>query len=323
MNMADRIKSMEVICSVAALGSVSAAARALRLSPTMVGKHIEVMEHAIGKRLFVRSTKGMELTEAGRKYVSLSEALLIQYSGICNSMQDNPYEIAGEIILHSTYDLLDALLNVSLLRFSSHYPDVRLNIMTERRACSPVQRNEVVVNYGVFEQEASQTQVLRRTQGAVVCSPAYLAAHEAPLTLQDLKHHQCLVLMSPGFADGSWWKFGRHGEFPVHVAGRIASDDMRLLLRAALSGAGIFWCARDIIFSYLETGELAELRLDKPPVENLPISAHFRSHASPAVTKLVEFLKCDLADVKVEMMQPRSLGSAGLRKAISIHSVAS
>lgn len=294
--MADRLKSMEVICSVAALGSVSAAARSMRLSPTMVAKHIDAVEYAMGKPLFARSTKGMELTAAGRKYASMSEALLMQYAEICRGVRDEPDTIAGEIVLHSTYDLLDALLNASLLRFSSHYPEVRFNIVTERRGPAPIERNEVVVNYGVFDDEASRTEVLRRTQGAVVCSPTYLATHEAPLSVQDLKHHQCLVLTPPGFADGSWWKFGRHGEFPVHVDGRFASGDMRLLLRAALDGVGIFWCARDIVFPHLQTGELVELRLDKPPVENQPISAHFRSHASPAVTRLVEFLKRDLAE---------------------------
>lgn len=321
--MADRIKSMEVICSVAALGSVSAAARALRLSPTMVAKHIDAMEYAMGKRLFVRSTKGTELTEAGRKYASLSEALLIQYSGICNSMQDDPDDIAGEIVLHSTYDLLDTLLNASLLRFSSNYPEVRFSIMTERRDPGPLERNEVAIGYGMFEHESSQSEVLRRTRGSVVCSPAYLMAHEAPLTVEDLKRHQCLVLMSPRFADGSWWKFGRHGEFPVHVAGRIASDDMRLLLRAALSGAGIFWCARDVVSPYLETGELLELILDKPPVENLPISAHFRAHASPTITRLVESLKVDLSGAAVEKIQARNMNSMSLRKTMSVHRIAS
>lgn len=293
--MADRLKSMEVICGVAALGSVSAAARALRLSPTMVAKHIDAVEFSMGRPLFARSTKGMELTETGRKFASLSEALLVQYAELCRSIQDEPATIAGEIVLHSTYDLLDALLNASLLKFSSHYPDIRFNILTERREPAPIERNEVVVNYGAFEQEAARTQVLRRTQGAVVCSPSYLATHEAPLSVQDLKQHQCLVLTPSGFADGSWWKFGRHGEFAVHVNGRFASADMRLLLQAALNGVGIFWCARDIVAPHLQTGELVELRLDKPPVENQPISAHFRSHASPAVTRLVEFLKRDLA----------------------------
>lgn len=321
--MADRIKSMEVICSVAALGSVSAAARALRLSPTMVAKHIDAMEYAMGKRLFVRSTKGTELTEAGRKYASLSQALLIQYSGICDSMQEDADEIAGEIVLHSTNELLDAILDASLLRFSNCHPDVRFSIITERRESWPIERNEVVINYGAFKRETSQTEVLRRTQGAVVCSPAYLAAHEAPLTIEDLKRHQCLVLMSPRFADGSWWKFGRHGEFPVHVSGRIASDDMRLLLRAALGGAGLFWCARDIVSSYLETGELVELRLDKPPVENLPISAHFRAHdASPSVTRLVEFLKRDLWIADAENIRTGTLASASQMKPTGMRNVA-
>jgi DNA-binding transcriptional LysR family regulator len=293
--MADRIKSMEVICNVAALGSVSAAARALRISPTMVGKHIDATEYDVGKRLFVRSTKGMELTEAGKKYVSLSKALLIQYSGIYDSLKDSPEDLSGEITLRTCYDLLEGLVDAAVMKFSSFYPGVRFTILTDPEKLQAIGANELAVIYGISDNDQNRTEILRHTEGVVVCAPSYVATYHAPVTLDDLKRHQCLVLKSSLLPESSWWKFGRHGEYPVHVSGRIAADDLRVLLRAALAGAGLLWCARDVVSAYIESGELLELRIDKPPVQNLPISAQFRANgASPIVLRLVEFLKNEL-----------------------------
>ena len=66
--MADRLTGMEVFARVAALGSLSGAARALGMSQTMATKHIAALEHRLGTKLLHRTTRQMTLTEVGEKF---------------------------------------------------------------------------------------------------------------------------------------------------------------------------------------------------------------------------------------------------------------
>ncbi len=72
--MLDRIAGMKVFARAAALGSISAAARALGMSQTMATKHIAAIEARLGVKLLHRTTRRLTLTEAGRRYLELGRA---------------------------------------------------------------------------------------------------------------------------------------------------------------------------------------------------------------------------------------------------------
>src|SRR5258705_3057734 len=72
----DRLTSMSVFVKVADVGSFAAAAKELRLSPTMIGKHIRFLEERLGSQLINRSTRRQSLTELGRNYLDHCRHLL-------------------------------------------------------------------------------------------------------------------------------------------------------------------------------------------------------------------------------------------------------
>src|SRR5712664_2355097 len=72
----DRLTSMSVFVKVADLGSFAAAAKELRLSPTMIGKHMRHLEERLGSLLINRSTRRQSLTELGRNYLDHCRHLL-------------------------------------------------------------------------------------------------------------------------------------------------------------------------------------------------------------------------------------------------------
>ena len=76
--MLDRITGMQVFARVAALGSFSAAARALGMSPAMATKHVDALEDRLGARLFFRSTRKLTLTDAGQRHLAATERILAE-----------------------------------------------------------------------------------------------------------------------------------------------------------------------------------------------------------------------------------------------------
>ena len=65
----DRITSMRVFARAAQLGSLSAAARQLDISPAMAAKHVDALEVRLGVKLLHRSTRKLALTDAGASYL--------------------------------------------------------------------------------------------------------------------------------------------------------------------------------------------------------------------------------------------------------------
>src|ERR1035438_2914680 len=74
----DRLTGLEVFAKVASSGSLSAAARAMGLSQTMVTKHVAALEARLGVKLFHRTTRKLSITEAGRNYLEASERILAE-----------------------------------------------------------------------------------------------------------------------------------------------------------------------------------------------------------------------------------------------------
>src|SRR4051812_4087870 len=72
----DRFRSMQVFVEVADRGSLAAAARALRITAPMVGKHLASLERRLGVRLVTRTTRRQKLTEAGRAYLDRCRQIL-------------------------------------------------------------------------------------------------------------------------------------------------------------------------------------------------------------------------------------------------------
>ncbi len=76
--MPDRMTGVQVFSRVAALGSLSAAARALGMSATMVTKHVAAIESRLGVRLLHRTTRRLTLTKAGRNYLEAAERIVAE-----------------------------------------------------------------------------------------------------------------------------------------------------------------------------------------------------------------------------------------------------
>lgn len=90
-----------------------------------------------------------------------------------------------------------------------------------------------------------------------MASPAYLAAHPAPATPDDLAQHSCIRLRMPS-GKSFRWEFARHGqEIAVDTPGALTLDHLELMAEAAVQGLGIAYVPDRVAQPYLARGELA------------------------------------------------------------------
>jgi len=132
---------------VAETGGLSAAGRFFRVNASTVGRHVEVLEEALGRRLFVRTQRGYGLTEAGEELLWLSRRMEAEFVGLQNAFSVHAEEPAGIVSVATTEPIAAGFL-VPSCRLSAHgIPASRSKSPRGRRrstsrAATPISRFE-------------------------------------------------------------------------------------------------------------------------------------------------------------------------------------
>jgi DNA-binding transcriptional LysR family regulator len=110
-------------------GSVTAAADTLGRTQGAISQQIQRLEDAFGRRLFVREKSGMQLTEDGRKFLTLAKTFLQQNDDIIRQMSLGP--VKGNVRLGMPYDLVQSFLPKILKRFREAFPGVSVDLFCD------------------------------------------------------------------------------------------------------------------------------------------------------------------------------------------------
>ena len=126
--MLDRLKGLEVFAKVASCGSLSAAARAMGLSQTMVTKHLAALESRLGAKLFHRTTRRLSITEAGRNYLEASERVLADLEAADAAIAADRVEAQGLLRLNAPVVFGTRQVAPLLAEFAQRTPRVTVEL---------------------------------------------------------------------------------------------------------------------------------------------------------------------------------------------------
>ncbi|WP_395349600.1 LysR family transcriptional regulator [Variovorax sp. UC122_21] len=221
-------------------GSFAEAARRLGMPPNTVSRRIQQLEAQLGTRLMQRSTRKLTLTSAGRAF---HERCAGAVDGLVEAGQElvtGSREPSGLVRVAATADFFDFFPMEWVADFLAAHPRVRVDfVLSDARADLIAEQIDVAFRGGAQPDSGYVGRKLLgpRTDG-LVASPAYIAAHGAPATLQDLAQHDCVTAPHPS-GRATWRLTGPDGEEEVQVAGRFSGNTAQALRRAAVAGLGI------------------------------------------------------------------------------------
>jgi DNA-binding transcriptional LysR family regulator len=290
--MLDRLTGMQVFVRVAAQGSLSAAARSLGLSQTMVTKHIAAMENRLGVKLLHRSTRRLTLTEAGRAFLDSCERILVEIDEAEASVSADRVEARGTLRLNVPLTFGYREIAPALAEFSALHPAVTVELGLNDRYVELVEEGwDLAVRIGRLKDSALVARKLAPCRMAVCASSAYLDRHGMPNGLDDLPSHNCLGYTLPSAIGAGRWAFGRDGDEVVEVAGNLRANNGDALLAAAKSGQGLIYQPTFLVGDALRDGELVRVLEDVPTYE-LGVYAVLPPgrHAPAKVRTFVDFL---------------------------------
>jgi DNA-binding transcriptional LysR family regulator len=235
-----KLAGMEMFVKVVECGSFTAAAEVSNVSPTMVAKHIRMIEKRLGARLLHRTTRRQHLTEVGKLYYerckqALAEVELAEASAL--ELQANP---RGLVRLVAPVSFGNQNLVPVLVDYLSRYPDVNVELTLDNRAPDLINEGyELGIHIGEVNATELVARPLQPYRRILAASPSYLAQHGQPEHPGELKNHSCLGLSYWRHHD-HWHLIGPQAEIhEVAVKGRFSANQGSALRTAALLGAGI------------------------------------------------------------------------------------
>jgi DNA-binding transcriptional LysR family regulator len=265
--MLDRLTGLEVFAKVASNGSLSAAARAMGLSQTMVTKHIAALEARLGAKLFHRTTRRLSITEAGRNYLEASERILTEMEAADASIAVDRVEPRGLLRLNAPVSFGTRQIAPLLPEFAALHPRVAIELGLNDRLVDLAEEGwDLVIRIGNLSSSSLIARRIAPCRVVVCAAPSYLEARGKPPTVSSLAEHNCLgYTLSQTSVDR--WAFGERGEINVRVSGNLRGNNGDALRAAAIAGQGVIYQPTFIVADDLRDGRLVALTLDYPTVE--------------------------------------------------------
>ena len=232
----DPLEGLAFFDRIAALQSVSAAARYLDIPRATLSRRLSELEASLGVQLFHRTTRKLTLTAAGRELFSRTRRLLEDAEAARDAVRrlDGVPRGTGRISVPGSTLAVESTVHQSL----ETYPETRVEvIVTPRFFDLKTKGFDLALRAGSVEDPGLVAHPLGETALFPVASPDYLRRRGVPRSLEDLAHHECLLnLDGLGRPRNEW--VTRTGE-SVTVRGRLVSNYIHLLFESALLGKGI------------------------------------------------------------------------------------
>lgn len=298
--MLDRFTGLQVFARVAALGSLSAAARALGMSQTMATKHVAAIEARLGAKLLHRTTRRLTLTEAGRGYLDSVERILGDLEEADATVSAETVEVRGTLRVSVPVSFGIREIAPLMAEFTRAHRAVAVDLGFNDRFVDLIEEGwDMAVRIGSL---AESTMVARRLAscGTVLCAaPAYLRERGTPRTIADLADHNCLGYTLSRSVGADRWSFGRDGKTIVPVRGNLKANNGEALMAAAVAGLGIIYQPAFLVSRELAAGRLVPLTLDHAPMELGGIFAAYPADRRPPakVRAFIDFLAARFAPV--------------------------
>jgi DNA-binding transcriptional LysR family regulator len=254
------LDTVRIFVSTVQRGSLTAAARALGLSPATVSRRINSLEQELGMRLIDRNSRELKPTEAGLLFYARMENVLEDVATTENLVRNIKQVPEGRLRVHSRTLLGIRLIAPLLRRFSARYPDLTVDLHLSETPVNLIEQNyDVDLRLGPLEDSSYVVRKLAAGDRIAVASPTYVSTHRPVQVPTDLeKGHNCLTYRRAS-EPTSWRYMEGDREKVLAVQGSVHSNNGEVLRLAAVSGVGVALLADWAVADDLHAGRLVHL----------------------------------------------------------------
>lgn len=230
-----------MLVTVTEQGSLSAAARHLRVPLATLSRKVSDLEKLVGARLLIRTTRSLSLTDAGIAYVAAARRIL-------EAVEDAEREAAGEYTvprgeLTLTAPVMFGRLHVLpvVAEFLATWPEINIRLsLTDRNVDIVEDHVDMAVRISRLPDSSMVATRVGEMRTIICASPALLAEHGTPRRPQDLRQLPCVTVDAPILSPS--WRFrvpGGSAAIEVPVTPRLSVSSTEAAAEAAAHGVGV------------------------------------------------------------------------------------
>ncbi|ORT87317.1 LysR family transcriptional regulator [Burkholderia puraquae] len=267
----DRLEAMEMLLTAVDRGSLSAAARELKIPVSTLTRKVADLEELLGTRLLIRTTRKLTLTDAGMSYVAAARRIL-------DLVREQEHEATGEFATAKGELVVTAPVQLGRLhvlpvinQFLAQYPDITVRLLLSDRNIDLIDSHaDLALRIGELADSSMIATRIGSLRPIVCASPAFLANRTPPREPDDLVKYSCVVFNSPYLSP---WRFRLPSTSKIYVLGvkpRLEVTTPDAAVSAAVDNAGITYVFEHDADEALRNGQL-EILLPQFEIEPVPV----------------------------------------------------
>lgn len=293
-----QLNGLMAFLAVADKRGFSAASRALGVSPSALSQAVRGLEARMGTPLLVRTTRSVNLTDAGRRLRERVGPSLHEALAAVEEVQGGADRVTGTLRLTVPRIAVPLVIDPVVPGLMARHPELEVDVSVDDRNVDIVADG---YDAGVrlsesVEKDLVAVRVTPPFRFIMVGSPAYLARKGRPLRPKDLLAHDCIGFRRSSTGQRYAWELEKGGrEYRMAVRGPLVTNDAALMVSAARWGAGLAYVNEQSAAADLEAGTLEEVLPDYAPgVPGLFLYFPARSQRLPRLRALVEAMTARL-----------------------------
>ena len=245
--------------TIAQEGSITAAARKLEIAPPSVSQALKMLEEQLGLPLFTRTTRRIELTEAGQLLYERTLASMSELNLAVESVSDLSRVPSGKVRITVPRFVYQSLLKPIYIEFCQRYPSIQLEISVSDKAIDIIRDGfDMGIRFGDRVEEGMiARQLTLPVKEALFASPGYVEQYGLPETPDDLKQHKLIQYRFISSNQVAPLNLNNQGEtITVNMPTALIVNDTDVMIDAAHNGLGIGRIVTPMVEEGFKKGEI-------------------------------------------------------------------
>ncbi|HSI44494.1 MAG TPA: LysR family transcriptional regulator [Methylotenera sp.] len=265
------ISDLSTFVLIASMGSLSGAARQQGVSTVVISRSLATLEKKLAVRLFHRTTRSLSLTSEGEAFLPFAQTI-VETKEAAETVLNPTIGATGLLKITAPVVFGQTVINPMIPALLNSHPLLKVDLVfTDNIVDIVSQGMDLAIRIAPIKSSDLVAKKIAENPRIICASPEYLESHGVPQSLEDLRHHDCLVLHGM-----EYWPFVKDGQpHPIKINGRLHTSNLDTIRTSAVNGLGIALMAFWDVKQQLHEGSLIAIQLEDAHLDKLAISAVF------------------------------------------------
>ena len=287
------LQGIQLFVEVAKAQSFSRAADILGVPKSTLSRQVAPLEQTLGLQLLTRTTRRVDLTDAGKLYLERCERIVQAAQAAHEELQSLVDTPSGPLRVNMPADFATDFLADAFAEFATRYPAIsfHLDMAAPEHAEHVFHSGDVSIELGDLPNSTQIARLLGSIPAYLYASPEYRARRGEPQHPRDLLDHDYIQFRSSSHNTQQAWPFANGTErYVVETPGRFSVNSIAMLRRLLALGVGIGALTERGSSTDIQNGRLVRVLPDWH-AGPLPVYAVTATRLLPAKTRIfIEFL---------------------------------